>query len=155
MSFSKQEEKYAELIFNIVLKEVVIPLTGNNTTYMTTLNEVGKKLLGSKFKGVFPSDNIPVLTDKTPYAILNLDSSDEAGSHWISIAKHNNNTYVYDSFGRRNTQIIPNLEYSGNGKIIDTDRDSEQKITESNCGARALAFLIFYDKWGSELAKLI
>jgi hypothetical protein len=61
----------------------------------------------------------------------------------------------YDSFGRRNTEIIPNLKFSGNGRIIDTDRDPEQKILETNCGSRCLSFLCIFDKYGANIAKMI
>jgi hypothetical protein len=149
------KEKTCNLIYGKVLKDVVYPLTGDKTTYLTDLNGIGKKILGVKFKGVFPSDKIPRLNDLQPYCILNLDTSEEAGSHWVAIAKNGDNTYIYDSFGRNNVKIIPNLQYSGNGRIIDTDRDVEQGILETNCGARSLAWLVFLDKWGIDCAKLI
>ena len=61
----------------------------------------------------------------------------------------------YDSFGRNDTEIIPNLKYSGNGKIINTDDDTEQEIMEENCGARCLAWLCLYDEYGEDTAILI
>jgi len=140
------------LIYNKILKEIK-PL--GNTTYLSDLLGLSKKLLGVKFKGVFPSDKIPTLNDLSRYAILNLDKSTESGSHWVAIAKHGDITYLYDSFGRKNTQIIPNLKFSGNGRIIDTDYDAEQKIYEIDCGARCLAWLLFFDKYGPKCALLI
>ena len=92
--------------------------------------QLGKRLFKDKFHGVYPPDHLPVLTKEKPYAILNLDKSTESGSHWVAIAKVNDETYIYDSFGRKNQQIIPSLSKSGNGKIEDTDRDAEQKINE-------------------------
>ena len=150
-----KKERYCELIYNKVLSDVVKPITGDQTTYLGELLGAGKKLLGVKFKGVYPSDKIPKLNDLSPYAILNLDTSKERGSHWIAIAKKDNNTYMYDSFGRKNMKIIPNLAYSGNGRIIDVDRDAEQKILEMDCGARSIAWLVFFDRWGADCAKLI
>ena len=122
---------------------------------MNDLLGISKKMLGIKFKGVFASDKIPILNDLQPYAILNLDSSKQPGSHWIAIAKTNNETMIYDSFGRQTSKIIKNLIFSGNGRIIESDRDIEQKIIETDCGARSLAWLIFFDKFGVEKAKLI
>jgi hypothetical protein len=145
----------AEEVYNEILNETIKPLTGNKTTYLTDLHGVGKKLLGAKFKGVFPSDKIPVLNDLASYCILNLDKSTESGSHWVSLAKHGEDSILYDSFGRANNKIIPNLVYSGNGRIIDTDRDAEQHILETNCGARCLAWLVFFDKYGADNAMLI
>jgi hypothetical protein len=152
---NKNKEKYCNLIYNKILKDIVKPISGNKTTYLSELLAIGKKLFGVKFKGVFPSDKIPKLNDLSPYAILNLDRSTESGSHWVAIAKHGDNTYLYDSFGRKHTQIIPNLYYSGNGKIIDTDNDAEQKVYEIDCGARSIGWLLFFDKWGPECALLI
>ena len=150
----KQKEKDAEILYKKILKDVE-GLTGDKTTYLQQLNGVGKKILGVKFKGVFPSDKIPKLHDLTPYCILNLDKSTEPGSHWVALAKHGKDSILYDSFGRDNKQIIPALRYSGNGSIIDTDRDAEQKIKETNCGARCLAWLKFFDEYGAKNSMLI
>ena len=62
---------------------------------------------------------------------------------------------IYDSFGRKYNKIIPSLNYSGNGRLINTDLDAEQKISETDCGARSLAWLMVYDRHGSEMAELI
>lgn len=147
--------KRATRIYNKVLKTVVEPLTGVDTTYSDELNKVAKICLGSKFYGIYASDKIPVLTEEKPYAILNLDKTGLPGSHWISIAKHGKNTYCYDSFGRSASKIIPSLINSGNGKIINTELDAEQHDKEDNCGARCIAFLIVYDQWGAEMARWI
>jgi hypothetical protein len=61
-------------IYLKILHDVVEPKTGSEETYGDDLNKIGKKLLGTKFRGVFPSDRIPILNDITPYAILNLDN---------------------------------------------------------------------------------
>ena len=156
MSESKsQKEKHANLKYNKVLKDIITPLTGDKTTYLDELDGIGHKMLGVSFKGVYPADKIPRLNDLKKYAILNLDTSKEPGSHWVAIAKDKNQTYLYDSFGRHNTQIIKELSYSGNGRIIDTDRDAEQDFLETNCGARSLAWLVLFDKWGADVARLI
>ena len=150
------KEKEAENLYNNILKQQVYPLIGDKTTYLTQLEGAGKKLLRVKFKGVFPSDKIPKLNDLAPYCILNLDKSTEGGSHWIALVKtDSDDSIVYDSFGRDHKKIIPSLNYSGNGRIKNTDRDSEQKISETDCGARCVAFLIFYDKYGKDASMLI
>ena len=151
------KEDLADKLYNQKLKEIEKYHTGDKTTYLGELNGVGKKLLGVKFKGVFPSDKIPKLNDLSPYCILNLDTSKEPGSHWIALAKNHkaDHTMVYDSFGRHNHAIIPKLRYSGNGRVIDADRDIEQKVLQTNCGARSLAWLCIYDKWGEDVARLI
>jgi hypothetical protein len=149
------KEKNANLLYQTILKKIIVPLTGDKTTFLDELNGVGHKLLGVKFKGVFPADKIPRLNDLKKYAILNLDTSKEPGSHWVSIAKDGKETYLYDSFGRSHTKIIKGLQYSGNGRIVNTDLDAEQDVLETNCGARCLAWLVLFDNWGADVAILI
>ena len=136
--------------FNRIRRKVVEPKTGIESTYGTDLDRIGKQLLGSKFQGAFPSDMIPNLTDLKPYAILNLDNSKQSGSHWIAIAKRpkKNELLVYDSFGRGYNKIIPSLNKATAMRIYNTDPDAEQKITESNCGAMCLGWLIMFDTYG-------
>ena len=157
MSKKYTKTQLADILYKKKLADIEKYHVGDKTTYLDELEGAGKKMLGVKFKGVYPSDKIPKLNDLSPYCILNLDSSKESGSHWIALAKNDklNHTMVYDSFGRHNNKIIPNLRYSGNGRVIDTERDAEQKILETNCGARCLAWLCIYDKWGEDVAKLI
>ena len=150
----KQREKDAHILYNKMLKDVE-KVTGDKTTYLQQLNKVGKKMLSVKYKGTFPSDKIPRLNDLSPYCILNLDKSTEPGSHWVALAKHGNHSILYDSFGRDNKKIIPNLRYSGNGQIFNTDLDCEQKIQETNCGARCICWLKFLDEYGVKNAMLI
>ena len=156
MKTKQLRERYALSMYNSILKNVEKE-TGTASTYSNDLDRIAKQKLGIAFKGVFASDRIPHLNSIYKYAILNLDSSTESGSHWIAIAHDydKNITYCYDSFGRKNTQIIPNLKVSGNGRVIDSDKDVEQNIKEENCGARSLAWLIFFELYGSKASLLI
>ena len=135
-------------IFKKIVKKI-----GNKTTDSEQLDRVGKQILGKSFMGVFPSDMIPKLK-RNQGAILNLDNSSEPGSHWVGLYRFKDGkTLFYDSFGRYHTQIIPSLNFSGNGKIINTDDDKEQLETEFDCGARSLAFLIYCKDYGFVKAK--
>jgi hypothetical protein len=148
-------EKDANILYRKIFNKIVKPMVGNKSTYQSDLEKAGAKLLGTKFKGVFPSDKIPRLNNLKSYAILNLDKSNMPGSHWVSIAHDKGTTYLYDSFGRHGTKIIPMLYHSGNGRIKNTDLDAEQVERETNCGARSLAWLLFFDKYGYKNAILI
>jgi hypothetical protein len=156
MSKSKKEIE-AERMYNHYLKNKVYPLIGDKTTYSTQLLGCAKKLFHVLFKGVYPSDKIPKLNDLAPYCILNLDKSNEAGSHWVALAKFPNSDdcMVYDSFGRHYKKILPSLDLSGNGSIKNTDPDIEQKIKETDCGARCIAWLMVYHYHGPDYAILI
>ena len=71
--------------------------------YDNQIEEIMKDYNNKGFKGVYAIDEInkiPV-SDKMGF-ILNLDTSDQKGSHWVAIyidAKDDNSVEYYDSFG--------------------------------------------------------
>lgn len=138
-------------IYNKLLKRIEKLVKHNHTTFSTELYDVGKHIFGNKFHGVYSSDKIPKLKNRQ-YCIVNLDASDESGSHWIALARNKDKTYFYDSFGRPNKIILPSLNKSGNGSVLNTEDDREQGFKESNCGQRCIAFLLFFDLYGAEKA---
>lgn len=148
-----QEEKEIEKEYNIILEDFKKVL-GNDTTFSSDLEKIGYKKLGSRFAGVFPSDKIPRLNQLKKYAIVNLDNSNQPGSHWVAVAydDKSNDLVVYDSFGRSSKKILPSIheKYGGSYKILDTDYDAEQKTNEDNCGQRSLAFLSYFNKNGKD-----
>ena len=107
-----------------------------HTTYDSELRKIGKKLFGTKFKGVFPSDALPVLRNGQ-CAIMNVDGSKEPGSHWMSLHKHNGKLYGYDSFGRNMNKLVSKFDRV----IINDTKDKEQGDSESNCGQRCVAWI--------------
>ena len=141
----------ATYVYKKIVKRVEQLMNNHSTTFSTELNRIGKYLLGNKFKGVFSADNIPTLQNEQ-YCIVNLDRSYESGSHWVSLARKNNKTYFFDSFGRNDKQILPLLSKSGNGKILNTDSDPDQRISEYNCGQKSIGFLVFFELYGEEKA---
>ena len=147
----KDVKKTIEKVYLKNLKIVQDRFTKNNkVTYLDQLDKIGRKLFGTKFHGVYSSDKIPKLNMVKRYCILNLDKSTEGGSHWVALALlKDGKTIFYDSFGRSHTKIIPSLNLSGNGKIINSEKDKEQKIREENCGQRCTAFLMVVDKFDS------
>lgn len=152
----KDLEFVAEKLYQLVLDNFIYPMVGKKVTFGDDLKRAGVKLFGKKFAGIFPSDMIPRLTKQQPYAILNLDSSNEPGSHWIAVAFEKDKIWVYDSFGRPTREIIPSLidEY-GIENLLMVDDDAEQHISEDDCGARCLAWLYIFDRYGSRIARLI
>lgn len=153
MSKSQKQEikKHAEAKYKQLLHHFY-RVVGRNTTYNDELNRVGHRIFGNLFKGVYASDKIPKLKNKE-MIIANLDTSGEPGSHWVAIVKDNNKTLVYDSFGRSLHSILPKLK--GRGTITTTERDAEQHVNEDDCGARCLAFLSVFHKYGGRYAKYI
>ena len=89
---------------------------GTGITYSTDLiNKLGKHLFGIKFKGVYSSDD----TIPKGYVIVNVDKSNQPGSHWLAICDN----LVYDSFGRKTSKLIPHLTLKN---YRDAEYDAEQ-----------------------------
>ncbi len=165
-----QRDVVANFLYKRVLDEIIYPMLGKKTSWAHDILKIGMKLFGKNFSGVFPSDKIPDL-GKNPdgstvtntniqqgarlYSIVNLDDSNEPGSHWISLAYdiESKKVFVYDSFGRATAEIIPTvIAKFGRGNVVTVDDDAEQAIEEEDCGARSLAFLFVFDRLGSEYA---
>ena len=51
------------------------------------------------FRGVFLRDTLPSKPKKKEYGILNLDSSNNAGSHWCCYYKNGKSKLYFDSYG--------------------------------------------------------
>lgn len=175
----KISEVEAEKKYQQVLENIIYPLLGKKITFGKDLTRIGIKLFGKNFTGAFPSDMIPKLgvnpdgsivnnnnINKTShlYAIANLDDSTMPGSHWISLAYDVDDKrtgdppgsiWVYDSFGRSTKEIIPSLVQRYGDKLRTVDQDAEQMVSEDDCGARCMAWLYVFDRYGKDTAKLI
>lgn len=134
-------EKVAEAHYSKLFAKTK-KLVGNKTTFANDLNREAKKLFQHKFAGVFMSDRIPEnLSTRTPYAIINLDDSTQPGSHWIAVAFRSPRALlVYDSYGHINR--MPEMIRRLYPRSVTTDSDVEQGRSETNCGARTLAWLL-------------
>lgn len=172
-------ERSAELIYRDVLEKIMYPLLGKKITFGRDLARAGIKLFGKNFLGAFASDRISeignpnvrlgVNDDGSPttnnninkkshlYAIANLDNSSMPGSHWIGLAFDVNSKkiWVYDSFGRKTSEIIPSLVQRYGNKLKQVDDDAEQLVSQDDCGARTMAWLYVFDRYGASTAKLI
>lgn len=115
------------------------PLISNETTYNDDLNKNGKLLFGNSWRGVHASDKLPNIKNGQMY-IANLDKSTEPGSHWVGVYKEDNKLYVYDSFGRESSQILPSI-FKKHLQVLDTEHDAEQAKAEDNCGLRSMTAL--------------
>jgi len=136
-------------IYNNLLG-IVHGMIGHNLTDTSQLKSIGKSLFGAKFTGVFARDKIP---SHFTYVICNLDKTGRKGSHWLAIAKVSETPeyLVYDSFGRRTSDILPELLLP----TIDTDNDAEQADNEKDCGQRCLAWLSVFHLFGPQAAMTI
>ena len=147
-------KKIAESIYQKNLNHIETQL-GDSTTYSDQLDEFCKDKFGDKFMGVFASDQIPHNINKGQMMIVNLDTSKQSGSHWVSVVKdYKDVLWVYDSFGRNIHKILPKI-FGKKRKVKSTEKDPEQLETESNCGARCVSFLEVFNDYGIQYAKYI
>lgn len=66
---------------------------------MNTLELIknGEKILDENFLGVFPKNKLPNLKSKRKFSlIMNLDSSNLPGTHWIAVVGRSNEAYIFD-----------------------------------------------------------
>jgi hypothetical protein len=145
--------------FTRILKQEVYPEVGDDVTSDTQLRAAGIRLLGRPFIGVYASDTIP----KFPRSglvccIVNIDNHTQAGTHWLGLAKKGSRVYLYDSFGRPVEKTLPHLaeQCRAQGLTLDAKRSKpEQTSNQNDCGARSLAWLLLFKRYGPRTAKLV
>ncbi|RWS21522.1 hypothetical protein B4U80_06898, partial [Leptotrombidium deliense] len=100
-----------------------------------------------EFVGTFPRDNIPTTTRRPASFIVNTDSSNEPGEHWVAIyLTKNNKAEYFDSFGlpplhRDLTEFIH--EHAKNG--VKYNNICIQHPLSTTCGK----FCLKYVQWRS------
>lgn len=142
-------------MYNAKLADLVRTL-GDRATDNVELDSWGRHMFGAKYHGTYSSDRLPTLSNSSPYCIVNVDKSSESGSHWVACALDGDDVYIYDSFGRSTSALIPSIvaKYGG-ARVKDTDYDAEQLYSQSTCGHRCLSFINVCDKLGIGYAQFI
>jgi hypothetical protein len=112
----------------------------NTTSNIDLLNILKKENI--TINGVFPKDKLehPL---KDGFYIINLNDSDEAGSHWTVLYKLNDAYSLYfDAFGFKPPEIIEDLLYK-----YGYTKQQIQDINSTSCGFYCIAFIKFmYNK---------
>ena len=76
--------------------------------------------------------------------VLNLNNSDQGGSHWTSLIKLKGGKYLYcDSFGAPPPQTVLNSLDISPGKLMFNDQQI-QHLNATNCGYYCILFLYYY-----------
>jgi hypothetical protein len=149
-------EKHAEAKYFPLYRQMLQEIGHDGSTGNMELDRVGRKFLGAKYLGSFAQDKVPtkIYTKGKHYAIVNVDTAGMRGTHWVGLASlpGSNRVMVFDSFGRATKTLLPLLRQNF---VVDTDRDAEQRIVQLSCGQFALAWLVFFDRYGPTSAKLI
>ena len=98
------------------------------------------------FRGVFMRDELPKVDRQIECAIVNLNRSDEMGSHWVCYVRNQNDRIYFDSFG----QITPlelqeylktPKEFNTNKAVIQRNSDVVQRPNSHVCGHLCLVVL--------------
>ncbi len=121
----KQVQNLFNFTLNLIQKDI-----GTDETDNIQLQKYIDKIGLSNFLGVYAIDTIPTMTNNQS-CIVNLDKSTQSGSHWISLHKHKNKIYMFDSFDRK----------ISNFRKVEIDSNMFQKSMETDCGQRCIAFL--------------
>ena len=102
---------------------------------------MGRQYIGKKYIGTFAQDKLP---NKSGYMIVNTDTSKNINTdncHWVAIYQTTKTLYVYDSFGRNTSFILPIIFKKTKKKIVESKLDPEQYGQSELCGHLALSFL--------------
>lgn len=94
------------------------------------------------FGGVYACDTLPKAKRRFNSFIINLDSSNLSGSHWVGIYfEENNDAFYFDSYGIEplNKHILKFLKY--NSKDIFYNKYAFQEDFSITCGEFCLYFL--------------
>ena len=97
------------------------------------------------FKGVYPSDMLPINMSLPLRIIINTDPHDKPGQHWVSVSiDKQGNGYYFDSFGfpplvESIYKFITTRATNGWGY----NRTQIQDVTSSTCGKYCVLFIIY------------
>ena len=99
--------------------------------------EYVKKLHIPNFRGVFMRDTLPSTPHKDECGIVNFNTSEESGSHWVCYYKKRTNRIYFDSYGQITPIEIQNYLKKEKEKglpVINRNTDIVQTFNTYICG---------------------
>ena len=99
------------------------------------------------FRGVFMRDTLPRIVHQKECGIVNFNTSEQTGSHWVCYFKDGMNQRIYfDSFGQVTLEEIQKYlktkkEYETGKAVIQRNTDIVQRINTHVCGHLCLFVL--------------
>ena len=108
------------------------------------LSEYAKRLGIEHFRGVFMRDTLPKIPHHKECGILNLNTSQQPGSHWVAYYKDGKRRIYFDSFGQISPMELqrylkPKVERGK--RVIQRNRNIVQHINTHVCGHLCLFVL--------------
>jgi len=103
------------------------------------LEEQAEELKIKNFRGVFMRDTLPYKIKEKECGIVNLDSTENDGTHWVCYYKNRNKKLYFDSFGLDPPYEIK--DYLGDNVLMSTFQI--QKLGTNHCGQ--LCLIVLYE----------
>jgi hypothetical protein len=134
-------------------KKSLLKSLGSKGLYGDVIDKEGKRLFGSKWKGVHTQKDVPMTNG---FHIINNDFIG-GGQHWVALYVTPRTIFVYDSYGRKTGKLLPLLvRRAGKRRVVDSDHDGEQiGYTSQVCGVLSLVWLMMVSRHGIKKALLI
>lgn len=114
---------------------------------MSTSDELwiaGRRILNGNFIGVFPLDKLPPLSSiRSPSSfILNTQTANLPGQHWIAVAVLNRRIYVFDPLGAHSYPhyLVHYLHKDLKRRVIYNTRVIQNPMTNT-CGQHCIQWL--------------
>jgi hypothetical protein len=136
-------------------KKYIIKQLGKKALDDLQILRLAKELLGKKFIGVYAQDKLPI---KTGYYVINTDLSKTINSdsaHWVGIYQTPKTLFIYDSYGRNTSYVLPLIYKNTKKKIIESRKDPEQYGQSALCGQLSICFLCVIHDLGIRKALTI
>ncbi len=139
----------------IKYKKYIISELGKKALDDLQISRLAKELLGKKFIGVYAQDKLPT---KNGYYVINTDLSKTINSptcHWVGIYQTSKTLYIYDSYGRTTSFVLPYIYKNTKKKIVESKKDPEQFRQTSLCGQLSIAWICVVHDLGIRKALTI
>lgn len=126
-------------------KKIIIDAIGRHPLSADEILKYVKILKIPYFRGVFMRDTLP---NSPPFykesMIVNLDSIQNKGTHWVCFKKENDQIVSYfDSFGMvPPSELITYWQQKNPSILIEYNSQQNQKIKENICGHLCIHFLL-------------
>ena len=131
-------------------KAAIIQELGKDALYEDQINHVGEREFGIRWGGTYPSDRVPPLK-KDRFYVVNNSGHKGAGTHWLALySSKGGRVYVYDSFARPITRLIPRTVRKIRHEHIFEEANyiPDQRGASSVCGHLSLAWLLLVRDMG-------
>ena len=114
------------------------------------IDEIGQREFGRKWGGTHPSDQLPSLK-RDRFYIVNNAGHRSPGTHWLGLySSLGGRIYVYDSFSRPVTRLIPRAvkKIRHENILEEANQNADQRGASSVCGQLSLSWLLLVRDMG-------